>query len=244
MMFITGKVWWDEEHISNDAGRFSTLANFASREIKKADDASMLHAAIKVDVDDLNKQLSNYETPELHPDSPDIKIIAGIKEELTGSISKLDQVILNTEGNKISEELPQALNQVAVQWRELQNTTYQHSTTNKINRVLFDGLFVSLSAAMFSLLGFYIAAAAYRAFRIKSVESSLMLVAAFLVMLGQIPFGIWVWDKFPEIRLWLLSTPNTAAFRAITIGAKIAGLVMALRMWFSIESETFEEERL
>ena len=35
--------------------------------------------------------------------------------------------------------------------------------------------------------------------------------------------------------------PNSAANRAILIGAEIAGLVMAFRMWFSIESD-FEGE--
>jgi hypothetical protein len=96
---------------------------------------------------------------------------------------------------------------------------------------------------MFSLLAFYMAAAAYRAFRIRSAESALMMGAALLVMLGQIPFGIWVWDRFPEIRLWLLTVPNAAAFRGIAIGAAVAGLVMAFRMWLSIESESFSRER-
>ncbi|MBN8550913.1 MAG: hypothetical protein J0M12_16490, partial [Deltaproteobacteria bacterium] len=107
--------------------------------------------------------------------------------------------------------------------------------------LLYQGFFVSLGAAMFSLLGFYIAAAAYRAFRIKSLESALMMVAAVIVMLGQIPFGLWLWDGFPELRLWLLSVPNSGAFRAIKLGAAVAGLIMAYRMWFSIETESFAE---
>jgi hypothetical protein len=69
-----------------------------------------------------------------------------------------------------------------------------------------------------------------------------MMLAALLVMLGQIPFGVWIWSALPDIRLWLLSVPNTAAFRAIGIGAAVAGLVMAFRMWFSLESENFGEK--
>jgi hypothetical protein len=45
------------------------------------------------------------------------------------------------------------------------------------------------------------------------------------------------------VRLWLLRVPNSAAFRAIEIGAAIAGLVMAFRMWLSIESQSFSNEK-
>ncbi len=135
-----------------------------------------------------------------------------------------------------------ALRGVADSWRNLRNLEYEHSTPKHVYRLLFEGLFVSLGSAMFSLLGFYIAAAAYRAFRVRSAESSLMMIAAVLVMLGQIPFGVWIWSGLPDVRLWLLEVPNSAAFRAITIGAGVAGLVMAFRMWFSIESESFDGE--
>jgi hypothetical protein len=43
----------------------------------------------------------------------------------------------------------------------------------------------------------------------------------------------------PAVRQWLMEVPNSAAFRAIKIGSAVAGLVMAFRMWLSIESESF-----
>lgn len=136
-----------------------------------------------------------------------------------------------------------ALGEAGAARRELLTLRYEESGVRFSYTVLYDGLFVALGSAMFSLLGFYIAAAAYRAFRVRSAESALMMVAALGVMLGQIPFGIWLWDGFPELRLWLLSTPSTAAFRAIKIGAAVAGLILAFRMWFSIESESFSGKR-
>lgn len=126
-------------------------------------------------------------------------------------------------------------------WSELNMLHYDTSTTKLLYRLLFEGLFVALGSAMFALLGFYIAAAAYRAFRVRSVESGLMMIAALIVMLGQIPFGVWLWEGFPQLRLWLLAEPNTAVARAIGIGAGVAGLLMAFRMWFSIESDRFGE---
>jgi len=113
---------------------------------------------------------------------------------------------------------------------------------NRAGSSHYHGFFVALGSAMFSLLGFYIAAAAYRAFRVSSVEALLMMGAAVIVMLGQIPFGVFISEDLPELRLWLLQIPSSGAFRAIKIGALIAGLGMAFRMWFSIESQSFVSE--
>lgn len=107
------------------------------------------------------------------------------------------------------------------------------------NKFLVEGLFNSLGAAMFSLLSVYIAAAAYRAFRIRTFESGLMMISAVVVILGQTSFGVYVWSGMPELRQWLLEVPNAAAFRAIKIGSSVAALVMAFRMWLSIESDSF-----
>jgi hypothetical protein len=96
---------------------------------------------------------------------------------------------------------------------------------------------------MFALLGVYIGAAAYRAFRVRSLESGLMMATAVLVMLGQISFGesqaARAGVSLQDIRQWLLEVPNSAAFRAIRLGAGVAGLMLAIRMWLSIESISF-----
>jgi hypothetical protein len=138
------------------------------------------------------------------------------------------------------KQLSQALSALSVSYRGVAMAVYGTSLTKHLYDFLFEGLYISLGAAMFSLLGFYISAAAYRAFRVKSMESVLMMTAALFVMLGQIPFGLWISDSLPEIRLWLLQVPSAAAARAIDMGASLAGLVMAFRMWLSIESESFK----
>lgn len=136
------------------------------------------------------------------------------------------------------EKLQPTLTQIFSSKRDIINLQAEQGFNKKMYKFLFEGLFTSLGTAMFSLLGVYIAAAAYRAFRIKSIESGLMMLAALIVMLGQIPFGSWIYEGFPEIRDWLLKIPSGGTTRGITIGAAIAGLVLAVRMWFSLESRS------
>ncbi len=105
---------------------------------------------------------------------------------------------------------------------------------------IYKGLYNNLASAMFSLLAFYIAYAAYRSFRIQSLESALMMLAALLVMLGQIPLGVFISHNVPllnvlELRAWLMKKVNVPVFRGILFGSLIASLGMAARMWLSLE---------
>ena len=108
--------------------------------------------------------------------------------------------------------------------------------------MLFKGLFSALGSAMFSLLAFYIAAAAYRAFRVQTGETALLMASAVLVMLGQVPLGLYVWDQLPALRGWVLSKVNVGGFRAISIGAGVAWFAMAVRMWLSLDRQTMSGE--
>ena len=77
----------------------------------------------------------------------------------------------------------------------------------------FQSIQLPLSATMFSLLVFYITSAAYRAFRVRSVEAGLLLFTAVIVMLGQIPIMSSL--KFDVALEWIMRVPNVAAKRAI-----------------------------
>jgi hypothetical protein len=127
------------------------------------------------------------------------------------------------------------LGEIAATELEKSSSDHENSLSNQLFSFLYDGIFVSLGAAMFSLLGCYIASAAFRAFRIRSFESALMMVAALLVILGQIPWGQSWWSGFPVIRMWLLNVPSSAAFRAIEVGSAVAGIVLSWRIWLGFD---------
>jgi len=90
-------------------------------------------------------------------------------------------------------------------------------------------------ATMFSLIGFFIASAAFRAFRARSAEATLLLIAALIIMLGQTPLGGMIWDRIPDIMVWIFNVPNTAARRAILFGIAMGSIAFSLRIIFGIE---------
>ena len=115
---------------------------------------------------------------------------------------------------------------------------------------IFLHVFVSLDATMFSLLAFFIASAAFRAFRARSLEATALLIAGCVVMIGRVPFGEWLagvaphftvngnlysFLDFPQLAAWLLNNPNSAAQRGIVLGVILSQVAISLRIIFGIE---------
>jgi hypothetical protein len=99
----------------------------------------------------------------------------------------------------------------------------------------FDYVLLPLSATIFALLAFYVASAAFRAFRARNVQSALLLITAVLVMIGRVPVGKAIWGGFPLLQDWIMIWPNTAGQRAILIGAAIGMIATGIRVIFGIE---------
>jgi hypothetical protein len=96
-------------------------------------------------------------------------------------------------------------------------------------------VYLPMQATMFSLLAFFIASAAYRAFRARTVDATLLLVTAAIVMLGRVPVGEHLWARFPELTEWIMEVPNMAAKRGIMIGAALGGISTGLKMVLGLE---------
>lgn len=109
---------------------------------------------------------------------------------------------------------------------------------------LYTYIFTPLQATMFSLLAFFVASASYRAFRAKNKEATILLIAAFVILLGRTPIGgyltFWLPESLsffdiPNLANWIMSVPNMAGQRAIMIGIALGVISMSLRLILGVE---------
>lgn len=109
---------------------------------------------------------------------------------------------------------------------------------------LFYYAYNPLSATMFALLAFYVASAAFRAFRAKNTEASLLLATAFIVLLGQTYAGTWLTQAVPDdysaltipgMKAIILGVFNTAGQRAIMIGIALGVAATSLKILLGVD---------
>lgn len=96
---------------------------------------------------------------------------------------------------------------------------------------IFDHLYVPLQGAFFALVAFFLATAAYRALRARNLETTLMLLAALVVLLGQTP----ILGVLADAREWVLNVPSTAGVRGILLGVALGTLATALRLLIGLD---------
>jgi hypothetical protein len=113
------------------------------------------------------------------------------------------------------------------------------TASDSLLTLIFGHVLSPLHATLYSLLAFYIASASYRAFKVRSLPATVLLISALIVLIGRLPFGIhltsWLPDalhflRVEELSLWLLKVPNTAGQRAIMIGIALGVAAMSVRM--------------
>jgi len=109
---------------------------------------------------------------------------------------------------------------------------------------MYYSMFVPLQSTMFSLLAFFVASASYRAFRAKTKEATMLLVAAFIILIGRTPLGHYVTGwlppqlqflHIPNLSNWILSVPSMAGQRAIMIGIALGIISTSLKLILGIE---------
>jgi len=94
---------------------------------------------------------------------------------------------------------------------------------------LYYDILISINTSIFSLLAFFIASAAFRAFKLRTVESTILLIAGLLVIIGEAPISDLIWPGFSAIHDWIMLVPNTAGQRGILIGAALSMLAFSVR---------------
>lgn len=129
--------------------------------------------------------------------------------------------------------------------------------------LLFDGFLMQMDSAMFSMIAFFILSAAYRAFRIRSVEATVLMASALILMISLLGLVTYQWNhavsemalgmhlphanpdvteasslnflKLTSIANWVKSFLQVPALRAVDFGIGLGALAMGLRLWLGLE---------
>jgi hypothetical protein len=109
---------------------------------------------------------------------------------------------------------------------------------------LYEYAFKPLTATMFAMLAFYVASAAFRAFRAKNTEAILLLSTAFIILLGRTAAGpaltSWLPDslaglKIENLTVTIMQVANTAGNRAIMIGIALGIASTSLKVLLGVD---------
>ncbi len=111
---------------------------------------------------------------------------------------------------------------------------------------MYEYVLSPLTATMFAMLAFYVASAAFRAFRAKNFEAILLLGTAFIILLGRTAAASlltgWIPpdSAFSVLRLENVTSAvtehvSTAGMRAITIGIALGVAATSLRLLLGID---------
>jgi hypothetical protein len=107
---------------------------------------------------------------------------------------------------------------------------YSGGPSSEGGQFIFNFILQPLEATFFALLAVFIAAAAFRALRIRNMETFFFVLFAVIVLLGQVPLGIYLWSEFPVVKDWILNVPTLAGVRGILLGVALGTIATGLRV--------------
>jgi hypothetical protein len=95
---------------------------------------------------------------------------------------------------------------------------------------VFNYFLQPLEATLFALLAIFLATAVFRAFRVRDLETFFFVLFAVIVLLGQVPIGLYLWPELPIIKDWILEVPTLAGVRGILLGVALGTIASGLRI--------------
>jgi hypothetical protein len=112
-------------------------------------------------------------------------------------------------------------------------------------RQIFQVWLRPLESTLFALIIFFIVTATYRAFRVRSFETFLFIVAAIFVLLGQatvvylLPAGLS--QSLVAVKDLILDAPTLAGARGIMLGVALGTIATGLRVLMGIDRPYADE---
>lgn len=98
---------------------------------------------------------------------------------------------------------------------------------------IYNYMYSPLAATMFSLLACFVASAAFRAFRAKNTEATILLCTAFVVLLGRTYLGALI--QLDLVSSYIMNVINLAGIRAVTIGIALGIVSTSLKVLLGVD---------
>jgi hypothetical protein len=106
---------------------------------------------------------------------------------------------------------------------------------------IFANVYVSLSATLYAITGFYIFSAAYRAFRARNIDAAILLIGGIFVLLANAPIGEVIWGGFPLIGNWFNNVGQVPGMRTFTVVGALGLLAYGFRALIGKERGFYSE---
>jgi len=93
-----------------------------------------------------------------------------------------------------------------------------------------------LGATAYAATLFYLASATYRVLRVRSAETGVLLLVAFITILANIPLITTYLPIITDVRTWIADYLVKFSYRSITIGVGLGGILMGVRTLLAMET--------
>lgn len=94
---------------------------------------------------------------------------------------------------------------------------------------IYNNVNLPAGSAISSTTAFFCATAMYRAFRVRNMDSFLLMVCCAITMLMNAPIGETIWSGFPIMGRWLSDYSQNTGVRLIWIGVGVGFVALCVR---------------
>jgi len=101
---------------------------------------------------------------------------------------------------------------------------------------LYNNFNLPLSATAYAMSLFFLASAVYRVLRVRSGETTVLLIVASVTLLGNMPLMQGIFPFLIPIKDWIANILVKSTYRAITIGMGLGGIMMGVRTLLAMET--------
>lgn len=101
---------------------------------------------------------------------------------------------------------------------------------------IYNSILMPLGATMYGAISFYIAAAAYRVLKFRSLQAVVLLLPAMILILGNTPMITSFWTGFVDFGSWIMSNITQPVYTGIMVGVALGTMATGVRTLLGLET--------